>query len=98
MLLDLSFSDWLFLGPILAAGGFFVGSAMHGVMGTDGFGPLGNMTIMVAGAISFGFGIEYTPYRFVHDPTILAVVMVSGAFVTLAFLVLAKLGLTKLGA
>ncbi|MEO1703157.1 MAG: hypothetical protein AAFR71_14000 [Pseudomonadota bacterium] len=97
MITDLTTQGWLFIGFFLAAGGFFIGSAMDGVLGVDGFGPLGNMSLLVAGSLVGGIGIEYTAYK-TNDPTVLAVIMVSGAFVLLGLFVITKLGLNKLGA
>ncbi|MEO0543587.1 MAG: hypothetical protein AAFY99_07185 [Pseudomonadota bacterium] len=97
MLTDLTTQGWLFIGFFLVAGGFFIGSAMDGVLGVDGFGPLGNMSLLVAGSLIVGIGIEYTDFR-TNDPTVLAVLMVCGAFFLLGFSVLSKLGLNKLGA
>ncbi|MEL6920129.1 MAG: hypothetical protein AAFO77_03770 [Pseudomonadota bacterium] len=98
MIAELSLEGWMYLGFALAAGGFFIGSAMHGVLGDEGFGPIGNMIVLMLGAIVAGLGIEYTPYRFISDPTTMAVIMVSGAFITLSLLVLFKLGMNKIGA
>ncbi|MEL6202159.1 MAG: hypothetical protein AAFR39_07330 [Pseudomonadota bacterium] len=96
MITELTTQGWLFLGFFLAAGGFFIGSAMDGVLGVDGFGPLGNMGLLIAGSLAGGVGVEYTDFR-ANDPTVLAIIMVSGAFLLLALFVLTKLGLNKLG-
>ena len=97
MITELTTQGWLFIGFFLAASGFFVGSAMDGVLGVDGFGPLGNMSLLIAGSLVGGIGVEYTEYK-TDDPTVLAVIMVSGAFIFLGFFVLSKLALNKLGA
>lgn len=97
MITELTVQGWIYIGFILAACGFFIGSAMDGVLGPDGFGPIGNMSVLIAGSLVGGVGIEYTQYK-TNDITVLAVVMVTGAFLTLGFLVLTKLGMNKLGA
>ncbi|MEN0001519.1 MAG: hypothetical protein AAF940_11605 [Pseudomonadota bacterium] len=97
MITDLTMQGWIYIGFILAASGFFIGSAMDGVLGAEAFGPLGNMAVLISGSLAGGIGIEYTEFK-TNDPTILALVMVAGAFLTLGFLVITKLGLNKLGA
>lgn len=49
----------IFLVTIVTIFGFFLGNAMHGVLGDEGFGSNGNMGIILAG---FALGIFVTHY------------------------------------
>lgn len=84
------------LGLALAACGFFGGLAMNGVLEDDGFGVVGNMVILIAGAL---IGIYLG--GFVRLPldgmTAEAVRAVSGAFICLTALALLKNFLARLG-
>lgn len=80
----------IFVGFAIAAAAFFIGSAMNGVLEGDGFGVVGNMTILVAGAF---LGL-YIADHFLHIPSFAhaenAVAAVSGGFLSLAFLATLK--------
>ncbi|WP_306119493.1 MULTISPECIES: hypothetical protein [unclassified Roseitalea] len=84
------------VGLAIAVSAFFAGAAMHGVMEDDGFGPVGNMIIMIAGAIVglyLGPMFEWPIDRNSAD----AVAAVSGGFIALAVLAIIKSYLVKLG-
>ena len=58
----------LFLFTTIVLGSFFLGNAMDGVLGNDGFGIFGNMVIIVAGflvGLWFGkyYGYSVTTFR-----------------------------------
>ncbi|MEL6436013.1 MAG: hypothetical protein AAFP99_04365 [Pseudomonadota bacterium] len=97
MLMSLDTQSWLFLMFFLSAAGFFLGSALHGVMEDDGFGPVGNMTMLVIGALCAGVGVDFTDYR-VNDPTTLAVIMICGGFACLTLMAISKAIFYRLGA
>lgn len=80
----------------VAVGSYFIGSLMDGVLEGDGFGKIGNMMILIAGAFLGFFLIEYI-IPFGRSSVQVAVAGVSGGFLTLAFLSITKAILNKFG-
>ena len=80
---------FLFLALISSAGAYFVGFAMNGVLEEDGFGVFLNTLILIAG----GF-LGFHATRYVHLPipttSMQAMLVVSGAFLSLALLAIMK--------
>lgn len=79
----------LVIGLAISAGAYFMAAAMDGVMGSDGFGTVPNMVILIAGSF---VGLYATDY--LHLPaytvTTQAVVGITGAFMSLAVLATLK--------
>lgn len=96
MLTDLDTTTLMIAALAIGAAGFFTGLAMDGVMQEDGFGVVGNMAILVAGAL---IGVQYgSTIRLPLDAlTADAVRGVSGAFVCLTALALIKNMLSRFG-
>lgn len=86
----------MMMALVFGFAGFFGGVAMNGVLEDDGFGVVGNMLILIAGAIiglQFG-GIVRLPF----ESTIAdAVRAVAGGFVCLTALALTKNLLARFG-
>jgi hypothetical protein len=95
MLWNLDF-NWLLMAiAVVAMLSFVFGLALDGLMGSDGFGALGNAVIVTSGfflgilaANSYGI-----PLR---DLTLAAVAGLSGAFLCLSLLAGCKAALTRL--
>lgn len=73
---------------------FFFGTALHAVMGDDGFGPNGNMILFTTGfmgavVIANLYGIS------LRDLKLATATGLCGAFSLIATLALAKAGLTR---
>ncbi|GAB4363088.1 MAG: hypothetical protein Kow0026_27330 [Oricola sp.] len=79
-----------------AAGAYFVGYAMDGVMQQDGFGVLMNTTILIAGGF-LGFYASDRVYLPLDRVTVTTVMVVTGAFLSLALLAVLKGLLRRLG-
>lgn len=75
---------------------FFVGSAMDGVLTTDGFGVIGNMIVLLAGGFLAIFMAKHVGIRLATAPDH-AIAAVTGGFVTLATLTLTKALLNRFG-
>ncbi|HEV7254192.1 MAG TPA: hypothetical protein VGN97_13995 [Mesorhizobium sp.] len=74
---------------------FFFGTALHAVMGEDGFGPNGNMILFTAGfmgaiVVANLYGVS------LRDLKLAAATGLGGAFSAIGALALAKAGLTRL--
>ncbi len=95
MLNSLDTEMFVALFMVVAVGSFFIGSMMHGVLEEDGFGTIGNMGVLMAGAF-FGF---YAVDNFFYGTSSVqvAVAGVSGGFITLALMVISKALLNKFG-
>lgn len=95
MLWNLDFS-WLMMAvAIVAMLSYMFGLALDGVMGSDGFGPLGNTVIVTAGfflgifaANSYGITLR--------DLTLAIGAGLGGAFLSLGLLAGCKAGLNRL--
>lgn len=86
----------LIMGLIACFAGFFGGMAMNGVLEDDGFGVIGNMLILIAGAligIQFGQGLRIPFEESIAD----AVRAITGAFLCLSVLAVAKNVLRRFG-
>lgn len=79
-----------------AAGAYFIGYAMDGVMQEDGFGILMNTTILMTGGF-LGFYASERIYLPISIVTMKSVMVVSGGFLSLALLAVAKGVLRRLG-
>lgn len=80
---------------IVAVCSFFIGSMMHGVLEEDGFGVIGNMGVMIAGAFFGFYAIDVFFYG--TNSVQIAVAGVTGGFMTLAITVISKALLNKFG-
>lgn len=67
---------------------FLVGSAVHGVMGAQGFGPLGNTLILASGFVIGVAGMQQAGYFLSLD--LLTVVAIASAFALLFLTALFK--------
>lgn len=89
----LTFLMILFMGSACA---YFIGYAMDGVMGGDGFGILPNTIILIAG----GF-LGFYATKYIHLPingtTQYGVTVVAGGFASLAVLAMLKALVQRLG-
>jgi len=79
----------------VAVGSFFIGSMMNGVLEEDGFGTIGNMGVLMAGAFFGFYAIDVLMYG--TNSVQIAVAGVTGGFMTLAFTVISKALLNKFG-
>jgi hypothetical protein len=79
----------LVIGLAISAGAYFMAAAMDGVMGSDGFGTVPNMVILIAGSF---VGLYATDYLHLpaYSATTQAVVGITGAFMSLAVLATLK--------
>jgi uncharacterized membrane protein YeaQ/YmgE (transglycosylase-associated protein family) len=79
----------LVIGLAIAAGAYFMAAAMDGVMGSDGFGTVPNMVILIAGSFVGLYATEYLHLP-AYSVTTQAVVGITGAFTCLALLATLK--------
>ena len=79
----------LIIGLAVAAGAYFMASAMDGVMGPDGFGTVPNMVILIAGAFIGLYVIDYLHLP-AYDVTSQTVAGITGGFACLAILATLK--------
>lgn len=89
MIWNLDFS-WLMMAiSIVAMLSYMFGLALDGIMGSDGFGPLGNMTIVTAGFFLGVFAANSygVPLR---DLTLATAAGLTGAFLGVGFLAVCK--------
>ena len=86
----------IFLITVIAIGGFFLGHAMHGVLGDEGFGAYGNMMVILAGFVGGIFVMRYFGFS-IKDFRIGVTGGLIGAFAVLVTLVLTKNVLHRLG-
>ena len=93
---DMDTNTLMVLGLALAACGFFGGLAMNGVLEGDGFGVVGNMVVLIAGAL-IGIYLGSSVRIPLEGMTADAVRAVSGAFICLTVLALLKNLLSRLG-
>lgn len=89
MFFSLDTSTQLFLFTTIVIMTYFIASAMHGVMGPDGFGVLGNQGIIISGFYLGVWGARYLHFP-VRDFTNAVVAGLAGAFVALFFLTVCK--------
>ncbi|WP_421856968.1 hypothetical protein [Oricola sp.] len=84
------------IGLFITAAAYFIASAMHGVMGPDGFGTIPNMVILLTGGFLATYLMEVLriPLR---DPTGQAVTAITGGFCALALLATLKAVASRLG-
>lgn len=92
----LDLNTQIFLVTIVAIFGFFIGHAMDGVLGDEGFGPYGNMSVIVTGFIASVFLMRYFGFS-MRDLRLAATGGLAGSFTCLATLVLSKNILHRLG-
>ncbi|MCR9121613.1 MAG: hypothetical protein NXH91_05025 [Phyllobacteriaceae bacterium] len=96
MLMNLDATALMIVALMIGAAGFFGGLAMNGVLQEDGFGVLGNMLVLIAGAmigVHFGAAIHLPLDSVTAD----AVRAVTGAFLSLTALALIKNMLGRFG-
>lgn len=75
---------WLFMaGAVVTMFSFILGYYIDKIMGSDGFGPVGNMTIIAGGYLAGIYVYNYLGHR-VDDMREGVIVGLSGAFVVLA--------------
>ncbi len=86
----------MIVGLAMASGAFFAGVAMNGVMGRDGFGAVGNMIILLAGAFVGMYVGELFQWPVPRDVA-QSVAAVAGGFTSLAFLAALKSLMIRLG-
>ena len=96
MLYGLDTTTLLVLALGIAAGAYFMASAMDGVMGPDGFGTVPNMIILIAGGFVGLYAIDYVHIP-LNNATMQAVAGISGAFACLAALAMVKGIANRLG-
>jgi len=95
MLWNLDLAWLLMTVSVVAVLSYFFGTALDALMREDGFGPLGNTIIFVAG---FFGGILAANCQGVslRNLTLAAAVGLGGAFATLATLAVLKAGITRM--
>jgi hypothetical protein len=88
----------LYISMVLfgTAGAYIVGIAMNGLMGDDGFGSIPNAIILISGGF-LGFYLPKYFYFLMGDVTLRAVLVVSGAFLSLALLATFKAVASRFG-
>ena len=86
----------MIMGLAIASGAFFAGVAMDGIMGRDGFGTIGNMAILLSGALVgmyVGDLFQWSIDRAVAQ----TVAAVGGGFSALALLAILKSLMIRMG-
>ena len=83
----------LFMGSACA---YFIGYAMDGVMGDDGFGILPNAIILIAGGFLGFYATRYIHLP-INDMTQNGVAVVAGGFASLALLAMLKALAQRMG-
>ncbi len=96
MLSHLDTTWLLFAFAIIAAFGFFFGTALDAIMGEGGFGPTGNTLLFILGffvavVIANRHGV------YLSDLKLAVACGLGGAFVFISVLALIKAGLARLG-
>lgn len=86
----------IFLITVITIGGFFLGHAMDGVLGDEGFGAYGNMFVILVGFVGGIFLMRYLGYS-IKDFRIGVTGGLVGAFVVLVTFVLTKNVMHRLG-
>ena len=86
----------IFVFTLILIFGFFLGHAMHGVLGDEGFGSYGNMFWIITGFAGGVFAMHYYGIS-LRDVRIAVGGGLTGAFALLAFLVLGKYVLHRRG-
>ena len=89
MFVNIDTTTLLIAGLMVAAGAYFMASAMDGVMGTDGFGTVPNMVILIAGCFVGLYAFEYLHLP-TYDVTTQAIAGITGGFTCLGFLATLK--------
>jgi uncharacterized membrane protein YeaQ/YmgE (transglycosylase-associated protein family) len=89
MFANIDTTTLLIAGLLVSAGAYFMASAMDGVMGSDGFGTVPNMVILIAGSFVGLYAFEYMHLP-AYDATTQAIAGITGAFACLAFLATLK--------
>jgi hypothetical protein len=90
-------TTWLLFGfAIVAAFGFFFGTALDAIINEGGFGPTGNTLLFIFGffaavVVAHKHGIDLS------DPKMAVAWGLGGAFAFVSVLALIKAGLTRLG-
>ena len=93
----LGYMDTLLVTALfMGAGGFFGGVAMNGVLEDDGFGVVGNMLILIAGAF-IGMQLGGTVRLPFEAPTADSIRAIAGAFLCLSLLAVVKNVLRRFG-
>jgi hypothetical protein len=88
--------SWLLMAvTVVALLSYLFGLALDGVMGGEGFGPLGNTVIITAGFFLGIFAANSYGYR-LHDMTMASGAGLVGAFFSLSLLAAIKAGLNRL--
>jgi hypothetical protein len=95
-MLQLDTDTLLFLATVILCMGFFLGSAMHGVLGEEGLGPYGNMAAIVAGFVGGVYAMKYFGMN-IKDLSYAAMGGLVGAYSFLLALVLSKNIMHRLG-
>ena len=96
MLFHMETHTLLVLGLAIAFCGFFAGAAMDGILEKAGFGPLGNMLILITGAflgIYVGDMFHFPIATTIAD----AIAAITGAFASLMLLTFLKSLLSRYG-
>ena len=86
----------IFIVTIVTIFGFFLGNAMHGVLGDEGFGSNGNMGIILAGFAGGVFAMHYLGFN-LRDFRLAVSCGLIGSFTLLVSLVLMKNVMHRLG-
>ena len=87
---------WLMLAiSLVAIICFFFGALMDAIMKEDGFGPIGNTLVLLAGFFAGIFLVNYNGITLTSLGTATATGL-GGSFVSLALLALVKAGLARL--
>lgn len=95
-MLNLDTDTLIFLSTIILCMGFFLGSAMHGVLGEEGLGPYGNMAAIVAGFVGGVLAMQYLGMN-IRNLSYAAMGGLVGSYSLLLTLVLSKNIMHRLG-
>lgn len=94
MMFNLDPGTLLMAAAGLATLAFFFGAALDAIMHEDGFGPLGNMVLFVAGFFGGAYAAKTLGIP-VHDLKMVAACGLGGAFALVSVLALLKAGLSR---
>lgn len=89
MLADFDNFTLIAFAAALAVGAYFLAAATDNVIGSDGFGTVPNMIILIAGAFLGLFALEHLQLP-IHNDALRMFACVVGAFLCLAFLSVLK--------
>lgn len=89
-------TSWLLMAvAVVALLSYLLALALNAIMGSDGFGPLGN-TVIVTTGFFLGIFVANSYGMVLRDLTLATAAGLTGSFVSLAMLALLKAGLNRM--